>query len=149
MAEAQPFLRLRGVSKRFGGLIALLDVDLDVARGEICGVIGPNGAGKSTLFNIVAGTYPPSTGEARLGDAQISGLPSHRVAAIGVARAFQLVNLFSSMTVAENVLVGAERPARLKVWQAITHLGSFGRDRGSRMHLATYELRLVDRGETR
>ena len=146
MAEAAPFLRLSGLGKRFGGLTALRDVDLDVAAGEICGVIGPNGAGKSTLFNIVAGTYPPSTGEARLGDIQISGLPSHRVAAVGVSRAFQLVNLFGSMTVAENVLVGAERHARLRVWQAITHLLGFARDRAEAVARVSRAIELVGIG---
>jgi ABC-type branched-subunit amino acid transport system ATPase component len=119
------FLRLRDVGKRFGGLAALRDVDLDVARGEICAVIGPNGAGKSTLFNIVAGAFPPSQGEVHLGETRLHGLPSHKVAAAGVSRAFQLVNLFGSMTVAENILVGAERHSQIKLWQAISHLGSF------------------------
>jgi len=130
MIDAGPLLRLRGISKRFGGLTALEAVDLDVARQEICGVIGPNGAGKSTLFNIVAGALTASEGEARLEEKKISGLPSYRVAAAGISRAFQLVNLFGSMTVAENVLVGAERHDRLKIWQALAHRGGFARDRG-------------------
>ena len=129
MADGRPFLRLSGLGKQFGGLSALSDVDLDVASQEICGVIGPNGAGKSTLFNLVAGVYTPSAGEVRLEDARIDGLPSHRVSAAGVSRSFQLVNLFGSMTVAENVLVGAERHAKLKLWQAVTHLSGFGRER--------------------
>ena len=129
MADAHAFLRFHKVSKRFGGLAALTDVDLSVAAREICAVIGPNGAGKSTLFNIVAGTYVPSDGEVHLDGARIDGLPSYRVAAAGVSRAFQLVNLFGSMTVAENVLVGAERHSRLKLWQAMTHLGSFASER--------------------
>ena len=129
MADPAPFLALRRVSKRFGGLAALTGVDLDVAAQEICAVIGPNGAGKSTLFNIVAGAYPASEGEVLLDGARLDGLPSHRVAAAGVSRAFQLVNLFGTMTVAENVLVGAERHDKLKLWQAFTHLGDFAADR--------------------
>jgi len=123
------FLRLRNIGKRFGGLAALQDVDLDVARGEICAVIGPNGAGKSTLFNIVAGAFPPTQGEVHLGETRLHGLPSHKVAAAGVSRAFQLVNLFGSMTVAENILVGAERHDRIKLWQAVSHLGGFAAER--------------------
>ena len=122
------FLRLNGVSMRFGGLTALEAVDLQVARQEICAVIGPNGAGKSTLFNIVAGAFAPTEGEVHLGDTRLDGLPSHRVAAAGVSRAFQLVNLFGTMTVAENILVGAERHDRLKLWQSITHMAGFGSD---------------------
>jgi len=126
---AEPFLKLRGISKRFGGLAALTEVDLDVGAGEICAVIGPNGAGKSTLFNIVAGAYAPTEGEVVLDGLRIDGLPSHKIATNGVSRAFQLVNLFGSMTVAENVLVGAERHDKLKLWQAVSHFGGFARDR--------------------
>jgi ABC-type branched-subunit amino acid transport system ATPase component len=122
------FLRLTGVSMRFGGLTALEAVDLTVARQEICAVIGPNGAGKSTLFNIVAGAFAPTEGEVHLGDTRLDGLPSHRVAAAGVSRAFQLVNLFGTMTVAENILVGAERHDRLKLWQSISHMAGCGSD---------------------
>ena len=129
MPDHAPFLTLRRISKRFGGLAALTEVDLDVTAREICAVIGPNGAGKSTLFNIVAGAYPASEGEVLLDGTRLDGLPSHRVAAAGVSRAFQLVNLFGTMTVAENVLVGAERHDKLKLWQAITHLGGFASDR--------------------
>ena len=124
------FLRLLGVTMRFGGLTALEAVDLEVARQEICAVIGPNGAGKSTLFNIVAGAFAPTEGEVHLGENRLDGLPSHRVAAAGVSRAFQLVNLFGTMTVAENILVGAERHDRLKLWQSITHMAGFGSDLG-------------------
>jgi branched-chain amino acid transport system ATP-binding protein len=114
---------------RFGGLTALDAVNLDVARQEICAVIGPNGAGKSTLFNIVAGAFAPTEGEVHLGQTRLDGLPSHLVAAAGVSRAFQLVNLFSSMTVAENILVGAERHASLNLWRAISHLSGFSTER--------------------
>jgi branched-chain amino acid transport system ATP-binding protein len=125
MSQATPFLRLRNIGKRFGGLAALASVDLTVARQEICAVIGPNGAGKSTLFNIVAGAFPPTEGEVHLGETRLDGLPSHKVAAAGVSRAFQLVNLFGTMTVAENILVGAERHDRIKLWQALSHFGGF------------------------
>lgn len=128
MSDTAAFLQLRNIGKRFGGLAALEAVDLQVARQEICAVIGPNGAGKSTLFNIVAGAFPPTDGEVRLGETRLDGLPSHRVAAAGVSRAFQLVNLFGSMTVAENILVGAERHDRIRLWQAVTHLAGFTTD---------------------
>lgn len=122
------FLRLHQVSKRFGGLTALKNVDLHVARQEICAVIGPNGAGKSTLFYIVAGAFAPTEGEVSLDNMRLDGLPSHKVAAAGVSRAFQLVNLFATMTVAENIMVGAERHDRIKLWQAVSHLAGFAAD---------------------
>ena len=111
------------------GLTALQDVDLDIAQQGICGVIGPNGAGKSTLFNVVAGALAPTAGEVMLGGMSIGGMPSHHVAAAGISRAFQLVNLFGSMTVAENVLAGAERHDRLKLWQAVSHLAGYAAER--------------------
>ncbi|MSP03656.1 MAG: ABC transporter ATP-binding protein [Acetobacteraceae bacterium] len=128
MSETKSFLRLRNIGKRFGGLAALEAVDLDVTRQEIFAVIGPNGAGKSTLFNIVAGAFPPTEGEVHLRGTRLDGLPSHAVAAAGVSRAFQLVNLFGSMTVAENILVGAERHTRLKLWQSVSHRAGFSVD---------------------
>lgn len=143
MADPRSFLKLSGVGKQFGGLAALSDVDLEVAQGEICGVIGPNGAGKSTLFNCVAGVYQPTAGEIRLDGARIDGLPSHRISAAGVARSFQLVNLFGTMTVAENVMVGAERHAKLKLFQAIAHLGGFGREQTEAVERAERAIELV------
>ena len=147
MGADSPLLCLRSLSKRFGGLTALQDVDLDVAQREICGVIGPNGAGKSTLFNVVAGALAPTAGEVMLGGMSIGGMPSHRVAAAGVSRAFQLVNLFGSMTVAENVLVGAERHDRLKLWQAISHLAGYATERRSAVARARRAIQLVGIGQ--
>ncbi len=121
-------LVLADVSKRFGGLVALDGVSFTIKAGEICGVIGPNGAGKSTLFNVIAGDTAPNGGSIAFGGREIAGLPSHAVARSGIARAFQLVNLFGSMTVAENVLVGAESHDRLGIWQAFTHAGGFARE---------------------
>jgi ABC-type branched-subunit amino acid transport system ATPase component len=121
-------LILTEVSRRFGGLVALDEVSFALKAGEICGVIGPNGAGKSTLFNVIAGDMAPSGGSIAFGGREIAGLPSHAIARAGIARAFQLVNLFGSMTVAENVLVGAELHDRLGLWQSFTHAGSFTRD---------------------
>jgi branched-chain amino acid transport system ATP-binding protein len=111
------------LSKRFGGLTAVDGMSLTVPRGEICGVIGPNGAGKSTLFNLIAGELPPSDGNVALEGQPIGGLPSYRVARLGVARTFQLVHLFPSMGVAENVLVGARHYVRLGLLSALAYGG--------------------------
>jgi branched-chain amino acid transport system ATP-binding protein len=102
-----PLLEVRALTKRFGGLVANEDVSFTVAAGEIVGLIGPNGAGKTTLFNSLAGFFAPTSGTIRLEGRPIAGLPPERIAALGIARTFQIVRVFASMTVAENVMVGA------------------------------------------
>ncbi|HLZ03116.1 MAG TPA: ABC transporter ATP-binding protein [Bradyrhizobium sp.] len=97
----------RGVSKRFGGLLANDGIDLTIARGEILGLIGPNGAGKSTLFNLIAGAFPVSSGTIMLGDREITALSAQQRCKLGVARTYQVPRSFESMTVIENVTVGA------------------------------------------
>jgi branched-chain amino acid transport system permease protein len=101
-------LECKGLSKDFGGLVALSQVDLKIRRGEIFGLIGPNGAGKTTLFNLVSGFIPLSSGSIYFRGEKISGLsPAHRVCRRGIARTFQVVKPFGNMTVLENVMVGA------------------------------------------
>ena len=100
------FLTVQGVSLRFGGIVALQDVSLTVAAGEIRGVIGPNGAGKSTLVNVLSRFYAPSRGTVWLDGVELTRLPAHAVAWQGVTRTFQNLELCESMTVLENVLVG-------------------------------------------
>ncbi len=101
------FLEIANVSKTFGGVAANVDVSFDVAEGEILGLIGPNGAGKTSLFNSISGEVTPDKGEIRLGGVRISGLGPVACARAGVARTFQVVRSFDSMTVLENVMVGA------------------------------------------
>jgi len=104
---ATPLLSVRGVVKRFGGVAALNGVTFDVAPGEILGVIGPNGAGKTTLLDCISGVNRLDAGSIALDGAVISGMPPYRVARLGVGRTFQVVRPFPSMTVRENVAVGA------------------------------------------
>ena len=101
-----PLLRIKDVSVRFGGIVALGGVTFDVDRGEIRGLIGPNGAGKSTLFNCLSRLYRCDTGSIEFDGHPLSTLPRHRIAGIGVGRTFQNVALFRTMTVRENVLIG-------------------------------------------
>jgi len=103
----EPLLSVRGLTKRFGGLTALLDVSFDVAPGEIFGVIGPNGAGKTTLFSCLVGALAPTTGEVRFRGQSIGGLANHAVVRRGLARTHQIVRPFRDMTVTENVSIGA------------------------------------------
>jgi ABC-type branched-subunit amino acid transport system ATPase component len=99
-------LRLNGITKIFGGLIALEDVSFSVVDGSITGIIGPNGAGKTTLFNIVTGLYKQTAGEVYLGQKNISFFDTEILAGLGLVRTFQNVELFGQMTVLENVMVG-------------------------------------------
>ena len=100
-------LEVRGVSKSFGGVAANVDISFDVEPGEILGLLGPNGAGKTSLFNSISGEVTPDRGEILLGGKRISGLGPVACATLGVARTFQVVRSFDSMTVLENVMVGA------------------------------------------
>ena len=100
------------VTVRFGTLRALSDVSFTVQPGAVHAVIGPNGAGKSTMFNVLSGVYRASEGEVRLGDDVLTGLRPHRVARLGVARAFQNIALSASQTVAENLMLGRHRLTR-------------------------------------
>ncbi len=117
-----PLLRVDGLTKRFGGLVAVNDLSFDLFPGEILGLIGPNGAGKSTTFNLVAGALAPDDGAIRLGDADLVGLPPHRIAARGIMRTFQHNMPFDGMTVAENILVGAH--TRMRHGLAATLIGT-------------------------
>ncbi len=101
------FLELQDITKYFGGLCVLSDVSFNVDEGEIVGLIGPNGAGKTTLFNIISGIYVPNAGLIRYHGRDLVGLKPHQVCRSGIARTFQLVRIIPSMTVLENVLVGA------------------------------------------
>jgi branched-chain amino acid transport system ATP-binding protein len=108
-------LEIRGITKKFGGLTALQDVEFTVGRGELVALVGPNGAGKSTLFNIIAGAFPPTRGQVIFSGRDVTGLSSHALAQLGVARTFQQTTLFGEQTALENVLQGQHRhvPARL------------------------------------
>ncbi|HEY5831810.1 MAG TPA: ABC transporter ATP-binding protein [Hyphomicrobiaceae bacterium] len=104
MSQA-PLLEVKGVGKRFGGFVALEDIDLDVKEGERLGLIGPNGSGKSTLVNCVCGTLHNETGSVRFAGQALDGLPAHRRTHVGLARSFQLPRPFMSMRVVDNLRV--------------------------------------------
>ena len=106
-AGASPLLEARGVTRRFGGLTAVREVDLTLSQGEVLGLIGPNGAGKTTLFNLLSGQLHPDRGVIRLLGQEIQNRPPHRVCRLGLARTFQVPRPFLGMTVFESVLVGA------------------------------------------
>jgi branched-chain amino acid transport system ATP-binding protein len=100
-------LRLEKVTKRFGGLIAVNQVSLEINQGEFVGIVGPNGSGKTTLFNIISGVYYPDEGKILFEDIDITSFPPYKRAPLGIGRTFQIPRPFSSATVRENVAVGA------------------------------------------
>jgi branched-chain amino acid transport system ATP-binding protein len=100
-------LRIKDVGMRFGGLWALSDVSFDVTHGSVVGLIGPNGSGKTTLMNVISGVYKPTTGEVTYAGKRIADVPTHDVCHLGIARTFQIVKPFASLSVRENVAVGA------------------------------------------
>jgi branched-chain amino acid transport system ATP-binding protein len=112
-----PVLECRQIERRFGGLVALTGVDVQIARGEIFGLVGPNGSGKTTLTNAITGFYPPQDGQIVLNGRDITGMPPHRVARLGVARTFQNLALFNGMTVLDNILLGRHVHMRPSVWR--------------------------------
>ena len=101
-----PFLEIRSLTMRFGGLTAVDGLSFQVEHGAIHGLIGPNGAGKTTTFNIISGFYRPTAGQVRLRGEEISGLHMHEVARRGVVRTFQHSTLFAELTAMENAIVG-------------------------------------------
>ena len=100
-------LRVEGVSRRFGGVVAVQGVNFDLRQNEIVGLIGPNGAGKTTLVNLITGTFAPTTGTITFDGRRLNGLKPHVIGRMGVARTFQVVRPFANLTVLENVAVGA------------------------------------------
>ena len=126
---AEPLLRVEGVSKRFGGLLALDRASLSAQAGEITALIGPNGAGKTTLFSIIAGSLAPSQGRIVYDGSRIDGEPPHRLARRGIARTFQIVQPFTGLTVRENIAVGTHlsRPGRA---DALAAAGAVAREVG-------------------
>src|SRR5664279_1343538 len=114
-------LEVESVSKHFGGIRAVIDASLTVGAGEIHALIGPNGAGKTTMFNLVSGLYTPDSGTVRLNGRDIHGLASHQICHQGLARSFQITNLFRGLSIYENLRLSlqAQRPMRFNAWRDI------------------------------
>ncbi len=112
MSQNLPLLDVSGLTRRFGGLVAVSDVTFQVAAGEIAGLIGPNGAGKTTLFNMLAGSTEPSGGRIVFGGADCTGFPAQRMARLGVARTFQITSLFPGLSTIDNIIAASYRTGR-------------------------------------
>ncbi|MBK9942227.1 MAG: ABC transporter ATP-binding protein [Kouleothrix sp.] len=109
-------LEATGITKRFGGLVAVNNVDFVIERGSISGLIGPNGAGKTTFFNMITGLYTPTTGTLLFDGVPLNGLKPHQVTSLGIGRTFQNIRLFANMTALENVMVGQHPRMRAGVF---------------------------------
>jgi branched-chain amino acid transport system ATP-binding protein len=116
-----PLLEVRNLTKHFGGLSAITELDLDILDSEILGIIGPNGAGKSTLFNLISGFYPPTGGTVTFEGRPITGLKAHKIAQLGIGRSFQASTLFLKLTVFDNVLIGFHMNYHQAPWKSFLH----------------------------
>lgn len=126
---AAPLLDVRGLTMRFGGLVALSDVSFDVPTGQVVSLVGPNGAGKTTAFNCIAGQCRPNAGTIRFAGENIIGLPPHRLATLGIARTFQNVRLFPNLNALENVMIGCAVRGRAGVMSSLLCLPSERKER--------------------
>lgn len=128
MTDNKPLLEIQGIGKAFGGVQALEDVEFHLEKASINGLIGPNGAGKTTLFNVITGIFPPDSGQVRFAGKSIQALEVHERVRTGIARTFQNVELFESMSVLENILVGMYTRTRSGMIESILRLSHTRRE---------------------
>lgn len=117
-------LDVRDVTVRFGGIVALDGLAFSIEEGHICGLIGPNGAGKTTMFNVVSRIYQPASGSVLFRGQELLDVPAHGIAGLGIARTFQNLALFPSMSLLENVMVGAHSQGKVGVGRAVFRVGT-------------------------
>jgi len=129
---------------RFGGLVAVNELDMKVRDGEIYGLIGPNGAGKTTIFNLLTGVYTPTSGELYFNGERIDGLKPYEISRRGVSRTFQNIRLFPSMSVLENVMTACHRHAKQNLIDAVLRLPRFERDEREHREFAMELLEIFD-----
>ena len=141
--RSKPLLRADGVSKVFGGLTAVGDVTLDVLPGQVAAVIGPNGAGKTTLFNMLTGLYRPTSGRIWLRDRDITRARPDQITALGVARTFQNIRLFPTMTARQNVMIGRHSRMRAGIFGSILRTPRVRAEEREARERAGEELRFV------
>jgi len=134
LAPAAPIVSVDGLTKTFGGLVAIDNLSLEIRAGEILGIVGPNGAGKTALINVLTGFYGPTAGTIRFMGRDITHLARHRISRLGIARTFQNIRLFKRMTVLENVMVAQKRHAVAPL-SSIFALGRQARDVDAAMAL--------------
>lgn len=121
----EPMLKVEGLTKSFGGLRAVHNIDLELHPGDLAGLIGPNGAGKTTVFNLLTGVYIPTSGNIIFNGQEIGGLAPHVINQMGIARTFQNIRLFPSLTVLENVCIAYHSHAGYSIQDAVLRTGNF------------------------
>lgn len=136
-------LKTHHLSREFGGLKAVTDVDIEISSGEIVSIIGPNGAGKTTFFNLLTGAIAPTRGEIHFSGGRIDGYPSHWIVSRGIARTFQNIRLFPNMTAIENVMVGRHCRTQSEVFSAIFRTKNFYVEESEIEHSALEALAFV------
>jgi len=142
-------LQLDQVTIRFGGLTAVNAVDFTVNEGELCGLIGPNGAGKTTVFNLITGVYQPTEGTVSFAGRNVSGLRVNDIVALGIARTFQNIRLFGSLSVFDNVRVACNLHRETSPIQSLIRLGGFQRDEAAITRRAEELLEIFNLGRFR
>jgi branched-chain amino acid transport system ATP-binding protein len=148
---SEPILSISGVTKRFGGLVALRDLTFDIQRNEAVGLMGPNGAGKTTLLNVIAGEYKPDSGVIRFNGDLITGLPPHKMCRLGIARTYQIPQPFVNLTVRQNVVVAArfgrglrKAPAQKEASEILDIIGLSEKKDVPAKDLSTITLKLLE-----
>ena len=129
---------------RFGGLIAVNELSLEVKPGEIFGLIGPNGAGKTTVFNLLTGVYEPTSGDVNINGTRVNGLRPYQISRLGVSRTFQNIRLFPSMSVLENVVTACHRHANQNMFEAVFRLPKYFADERDHRKFAMELLEIFD-----
>jgi branched-chain amino acid transport system ATP-binding protein len=143
MSEAKAILEVDDVTIQFGGLTALDSVSFDIREGEILGLIGPNGAGKTTCFNVMTGVYQATSGQVRFDGTPLTKMKRHQITRLGIARTFQNIRLFKSMTVLENVMVGADAHSKVGFFDALFRTPRHRRTEGAALKRANELLDIV------
>ena len=152
MHDSALLVKSRGVTKRFGGLLAVNNVDFDIPRGSIVSLIGPNGAGKTTFFNMITGFYTPTSGEISFDDQpivrqrgkRVKSLKPHQVTALGIGRTFQNIRLFGTMSALDNVKVGINVHLKSHWWDSILRTPAMLREERATVEECMRLLKLVD-----
>ena len=140
-------IKLQNITKNFGGVVAIQDVNIHISLGDTFGLIGPNGAGKTTIFNIITGNYKPTSGKVFLKHEDITNYKPNKIVQLGIARTFQNIRLFSSMSVIENVLIGFHNHINYNFFEAIFRLPRFFRDEKNFLNEAREMLNILGLSE--
>jgi branched-chain amino acid transport system ATP-binding protein len=142
--SATPLFKVDGITLKFGGLTAVDNVSFEVLKGEIFTIIGPNGAGKTSIFNLISRLYEPTSGKLFFEGQDITNVPPHKIAAMGIARTFQNIELFDNATLLQNLLVGRHCHSKTQLWQEILFLPNVKQAERAHRRLAEEIIEFLD-----